>query len=150
MAPIEPHRDHSLVSFSPHYSESAFSRDAPNLLRAFLEPSPGIFEMKLASRLGCFRGYIEAHLQESQKTVERRCCHKRIWTAMSLGTINRDLDVEHDSIRTHIVVAILHEKGNSLTANGVWRSSLQLSGQLDLCVLDILEKLPIRESSVRQ
>lgn len=69
---------------------------------------------------------------------------------MSLGTINRDLDVEHDSIRTHIVVAILHEKGNSLTANGVWRSSLQLSGQLDLCVLDILEKLPIRESSVRQ
>ena len=48
-------------------------------------------------------------------------------------------------VRTHIVIAIFYKKGHSLTSNGLWRRSLQLLVQLDLGILNILEKLTVGE-----
>ena len=84
--------------------------------------------------------------------AEQQCCRMRISRVTSLSSMNTNIVYlsSHHS-RTYIVIAIFHEKCNSLPPNGFvyGRCGLQLMKEPDLRALDILEELTIGKPPVR-
>jgi len=111
-------RARCLAASSQRGTKLAFFPNALNPLSVFLPPFLGIFQTKQVSQLHCSRVCIEAHSQESQRRGGRRYCRRRIWRGASLYVISHACINGGDSIiRTHIIVAILHQESNPLTSN---------------------------------